>query len=111
MISAPSASASVVGASGPLRLIQTQPPHSSAATSGERTPARWTGSKSSRSGTPTSLPVVSYTHPWYGQVNRRAPHPLHSVTMAGPRWRHTLWKPFTLPSAWRTITAVSPWPS
>ena len=38
-----------------------------------------------------TLPVVSYIQPWYGQVNLRAPHPCHSVTNDGPRWRQTLW--------------------
>ena len=39
-----------------------------------------------------SLPVVSYSQPWYGQVKRLAPQPFHSVTNDGPRWRHTFWK-------------------
>ena len=46
-------------ASGPAMLIHTQPPHSSAATAGARKPSRCAGSKSSRSGTPTTRPVVS----------------------------------------------------
>ncbi len=78
--------------SGPARLIHTQPPHSSTATAGARTSSRWSAEKSSRSGTPTSLPVVSYTQPWYGQVNRRAPQPCRSARRGRPRCWHTLWK-------------------
>jgi hypothetical protein len=56
-----------------------------------------------------TLPVVSYSQPWYGQVNLRAPHPCHSVTNDGPRWRQTLWNAATPPSGWRVMTTVSPW--
>ena len=52
---------------------------------------------------------MSYIHPWYGHVNRLAPQPFHSVTNVGPRCWQTLWKPASDPSAWRVITAVSPW--
>ena len=56
-----------------------------------------------------SLPVVSYSQPWYGHVKRLAPQPFHSVTNDGPRWRHTFWKAASEPSGWRVTTTVSPW--
>ena len=56
-------------------------------------------SKSIRSGTPTTLPVVSYIQPWYGQVNRLAPQPVRSVTNDGPRCMQTLWNAASDPSA------------
>ena len=95
MISVPIQSSSGTHLPGPAMLIHTKPPHSSAATAGARTSRRCSSLKSCRSGRPTSLPVVSYTQPWYGQVKRRAPHPLHSGTNDGPRCWHTLWNAAT----------------
>ena len=111
VISAPIASISGGASSGPARLIHTQPPHSSAATAGERTPSRSAGSKSSRSGTPTTS-AGRVVHPAVVRAGEPlAPHPASSPTIAGPRCWHTLWNAASEPSGWRVTTTVSPWPS
>ena len=109
MMSWPIHSCSGVAASGPARFTHTQPPHSSTATGGARRSRSCSSSKSTFSGTPITLPVVSYIQPWYGQVNLRAPQPFHSVTNDGPRCWQTLWNAASAPSGWRVTTTVSPW--
>ena len=110
-MSAPSHSERAGAWSGPARLIHAHPPHSLAATAGERRPSRCSGSKSSRSGTPTTRPRVSYVQPCHGQLNRRSQPLVAAPVRVEPRCWHTLWNAATEPSAWRLTMTVSPWPS